>query len=47
MAPVLKPQLHKDEDGQARKCEWDYRQVIGMLTYLHNTTGTDSSMIVH
>lgn len=34
----MKPLLHKD---------LDYRQAIGMLTYLQNTTRSDISMTVH
>ena len=29
--------LHKDTDGQARKYDWSYRSVIGMLNYLCGT----------
>ena len=39
--------LHKDEDGQDRKDNWNYRSVIGMLNYLANTTRPDIMMAVH
>ena len=32
--PATKPLLHKDVDGLERKHSWNYRQAIGMLTYL-------------
>ena len=45
--PAVKPLLHKDLDGPDRKCDWNYRQAIGMMTYLQNTTRPDISMAVH
>ena len=45
--PAVKPLLHKDVDGPSRKCNWNYRQAIGMLTYLQNTTRPDILMSVH
>ena len=45
--PVIKPLLHKDIEGLPRKHEWNYRQAIGMLTYLQGTSRPDISMAVH
>ena len=45
--PAVKPLLHKDKDGPERKCDWNYRQAIGILTYLQNTTRPDIAMSVH
>ena len=45
--PAVKPLLHKDLDGLPRKCSWNYRQLIGMLNYLQNSTRPDISMAVH
>ena len=45
--PVVKPLLHKDLDGLPRKTSWNYRQIIGMLNYLQNSTRPDLSMAVH
>ena len=45
--PAIKPLLHKDLDGLPRKHSWNYRQAIGMLTYLQGTSRPDISMAVH
>ena len=46
-SPAVKPLLHKDLEGLDRKATWGYRQVIGMLNYLQNSTRPDLSMAVH
>ena len=45
--PAVKPLLGKDEKGEARRNTWNYRQAIGMLTYLQGTTRPDIAMAVH
>lgn len=45
--PAVKPLLHKDASGLPRKTSWNYRQLVGMLNYLQNTTHPDLSMAVH
>ena len=45
--PAINPLLHKDIDGKPRKNDWNYRQAIGMLTYLQGTSRPDISMAVH
>jgi len=45
--PATKPLLHKDNMGDARKQNWNYRTAIGMLTYLQGTTRPDIAMAVH
>ena len=45
--PATKPLLHKDIDGLPRKFKWNYRQAIGMLTYLQGTSRPDIAMAVH
>ena len=45
--PAVKELLHKDADGPVRKYDWNYRQVIGMLSYLQGTTRPDLAMATH
>ena len=44
---VPKEILHKDELGPARKQSWNYRSLIGMLSYLANTTRPDIAFATH
>ena len=45
--PATKPLLHKDVDGLPRKFKWNYRQAIGMLTYLQGTSRPDIVIACH
>ena len=45
--PAVKPLLNKDLLGEPRHNKWNYRQAIGMLTYLQGTTRPDIFMTVH
>ena len=36
--PATKPVLTKDSEGDIRNAEWNYRQAIGMLSYLTGST---------
>jgi hypothetical protein len=45
--PASKELLHKDSDGVARKHDFNYRQVVGMLSYLQGTTRPDLSVATH
>ena len=45
--PAIKSLLYKDTDGPSRKCDWNYRTAVGMLTYLTGSTRPDISMAVH
>ena len=42
-----KPLIYKDEYILARKCVWNYREEVGMLSYLQGSTGPEISMAVH
>ena len=44
---VTKPMLHKNITGLDRKIYWNYRQVVGMLTYMKETYRTDASLVTH
>jgi hypothetical protein len=39
--------LHKDTDGPPFDAPWKYRSLVGMLSYLANTSRPDISMAVH
>lgn len=45
--PAIKPVLSKESNGLDRKCSWNYRELVGMLTYLQGTSRPDISMAVH
>ena len=45
--PVVKPLLHRDQDGPARTHSWSYRTAIGMLGYLSGNTRPYILMAVH
>ena len=45
--PVGKPLLSKDWEGQPRKYKWNYRTIVGMLTYLQANSRPEISMAVH
>ena len=44
---IAKELLHKDLEGQKRKCGWNYRSIIGMLNYLASSTRPDIQFSVH
>ena len=45
--PAVKPLLHRDTDGEARRATWNYRSIIGMMNYLQQSTRPDISFAVH
>ena len=45
--PAVKPLLHRDTDGPERKFNWSYRQLVGMLTYLMNSSRPELAMAVN
>ena len=45
--PVACPLLHKDLAGSERIKSWNYRSIIGMMTYLQGISRPDISMAVH
>ena len=47
LAPLSSPLLHKDLCGKERVKHWNYRLVIGMMTYLQGVSRPDISMAVH
>ena len=45
--PAVKPLLHHDTDGPERKFNWNYRQLVGMLIYLMNSSRPELAMAVN
>ena len=45
--PVTAPLLHKHENGEPRKEDWDYISIIGKLSYLCQNTILDIEFAVH
>ena len=45
--PAVKPLLHRDVNGESRKASWSYRSIIGMMSYLQQSTRPDCSKAVH
>ena len=45
--PSWKPLLHKDKSSIGRECVWNYREVVGMLSYIQGLTRAEISMAVH
>ena len=45
--PVGRPILNKDLEGKPRKCSWNYRTAVGMLTYLQGNSRPEIAMAVH
>ena len=44
---VKAPLLHKHENGEIRLEDWDYRSIIGKLSYLCQNTRPDIEFAVH
>ena len=45
--PAVSPPLHAHKDGAAREKTWNYRSIIGMLTYISRNTRPDIEYAVH
>ena len=45
--PSVKPLLHKDEYSIGRKCVWNYREAVSILSCIHGSTRPEISMSVH
>ena len=45
--PAIKPLLWKDKLGLPRKHDWNYRQAVGMLTYMQGTSRPELAFAVH
>lgn len=45
--PATTPLLHKHEQGATRETKWDYRSVVGKLSYLCRNTRPDIEFAVH
>ena len=39
--------LYKDENGRNRTQQWNYRSVIGMMSYLESTSHSDILFAIH
>ena len=46
-SPALKQILSKDSSGPERMYTWNYRQAIGILTYMQSTTRPDIAYVAH
>ena len=46
-APAGKPLLHKYGSSILKKCVWNYRAAVGMVSYLQGSTRPEISMAVH
>ena len=45
--PTGKLFLHKQKSSLGRKCVWNYREAVDMLSYLHGSTWPEISMYLH
>ena len=45
--PTGKQLPNKDECSLVSKCVWNYREVVGMLSYLWGSTQPEISMAIH